>query len=157
VLKENRTGDLFTLEDVARMIPPKEVRPEARTNYLTYQVPTSLQQVLPYPPAELAKQLLELKRPGEAMVFVDVPARNFYVAVLEARDEPSLADFRKLYDRTPFRDPMFDQFQQERRAEYRKNVILQLRREAGAKIDREGNYELPEFLKRGQNPDEMPR
>ena len=157
VLKENRTGDLFTLDGVARLTPPREIRPEARTDYLPYTVPDSLQKVLPFPPADLAKMLTEMKRPGEAMVFVDAPARTFYVAVLEARDEPSVADFQNLYNRTPFRDPLFDSFQQERRVEYRKNVLQQLRREAGAKLDREGNYELPEALKRGQNADEMPR
>jgi hypothetical protein len=157
VLKENRTGDLFTLDGVARLTPPREIRPEARTDYRPYEVPDSLQKVLPYPPADLAKLLTEMKRPGEAMVFVDAPARTFFVTVLEARDEPSVADFKNLYGRTPFRDPLFDSFQQERQLEYRKNVVQQLRREAGAKLDREGNYELPEVLKRGQNADEMPR
>lgn len=154
LLTEWKTGELFTLDGVARAVPPQEVRPEARTEYRPFELPESAQKHLPYPPEQLPKILMELKRPGDAMVFVDRPATNFYVAVLEARDEPSVSDFRKIYDRTPFRDPLFDMFQAERRAEYRKSVLEQLRREAGAKLDKEGNYDLPDFLRRSTDLDD---
>jgi hypothetical protein len=76
----------------------------------------------PYPPADLPKLLLEAKRAGEAVVFLDRPGRTFYVTVIDARDEPSVSDFKKLYERSPFRDPLYDLFVLRKQDEYRKRA-----------------------------------
>ncbi|MGL4554422.1 MAG: hypothetical protein ACRC33_24940, partial [Gemmataceae bacterium] len=147
LLAESKAGEIFELDAVAQFIPPKEVRPEARTEYRRYEVPEALEGKLPYPPADLPKLLLEAKRAGDALVFLDRPGRTFYVAVLEARDEPSVSDFKKLYERSPFRDPLYDRFVRDKQVEYARAMVEQLRKEAGAKLDKEGRYELPEGVR----------
>lgn len=149
LLREAKLGEPFELENVAQAIPPeKEVRPGVRTEYRAYQLPQSLETVFPYPPADLPKQLLGLKRAGDAMVIVDRPARQFYVAVLEARDDRTVSDFKAVYGRTPANDGLYDLFVAQKRAEYRKAVMDHLRREANAKLARGDRYDIPENVRK---------
>lgn len=148
LLAEAKTGDVFELDNIAQAVPPKEVRPEARTEYRRFEIPESLESKLPYPPADLPKLLLEAKRAGEAVVFLDRPGRTFYVTVIDARDEPSVSDFKKLYERSPFRDPLYDLFVLRKQDEYRKALVEQIRKEAGAKLDKDGRYDLPEDVRK---------
>lgn len=150
ILREAKLGEPFEMENVAQALAPeKEVRPGVKTEYRPYMVPASLDAVLPYPPPDLAKLLLEqLKRAGDATVVVDRPARHFYVAVLEARDEKTIGDFKALYGRTPSNDTLFDIFVAQKRAEYRRAVITQLRKEANAKLTSD-RYDVPDSVAKG--------
>lgn len=147
LLREQKQGPLFELDNVAQLLPPKEVLPGRQTEYQAYQLPEDRLDQFAYPPADLAKRLLEMKRPGEATVIADQAARNYYVAVLRERNEPSVADFRSIYGSTPERDTLYSLFLAERRQDFGKGVMDQLRREAG-EIDKDGRYKLSEEVRR---------
>src|SRR5262249_47411605 len=130
-LRDQKFGPLFELDQIAQRIPPKEVLAARKTEYLPYRIPEEKAAEFRYPPDDLVKQLLTLEKPGSAMVLVDKPARNFYVAVALNRDEPSISQFKKLYSRTPDEDTLWERLVQERSQEYRDELLKQLRREAG--------------------------
>jgi hypothetical protein len=139
--------ELFELDNVALLVPPeREVHAAARTEYRRYELPESRSADFPYPPDDLAKQLVALER-GDAAVVIDRPARNYYVAVLFDRDVPNVKSFRELYKKTPRQDSLYDLFLGERREEYRRALLGQLRREAG-KVDKQGQFEIPDAVRR---------
>jgi hypothetical protein len=152
LLSEQKLGPVFELRRVMPLLPPeRETLPRVRTEYRPYSVPEDQAELFPYPPADLARQLLVLERPGDAMVIADRPERNFYVAVLLDREEPSLKSFVSLYGRTPNRDTLYTLFTQERRAEFQRKVLDQLRRESRAKLDNDGRFEIPEEIRRRES------
>ncbi len=147
LLIEKKFGDLFELDTIAQLVPPaREVQPMARVDYLPYEVPSSKKEQLTYPPADLVKQLLKLKRPGEATVIADLPAKRFYVAVLLNRAEPTVKEFEMLYKSPPLGDTLFNRFSAMQTTEFRKSVMDQLRRDAAGekKVDKDGRFVLPE-------------
>lgn len=149
LLREQKQGPLFELDNVAQLLPPREVLAGRQTEYRPYQVPEDKADVLPFPPADLPKRLLELKRPGEATVVVDQPARQFYVAVLQERNEPTMADFRSIYAGTPHSDTLYSRFLADTRTDFRRTVLEQLRKEAG-EIDKDGRFKLAEEVRRSE-------
>lgn len=151
-LNEQKLGEVFELENVAQLVPPREVLAARRTEYSPYQIPESSQSLFEFPPADLAKQLLTLKRPGEATVIADLPGKNYYVAVLMERSEPTMADFKSIYARTPKEDTLYSLFVTQRRADYRKSVLEQLRREAAGPdgVDKDGRFKIPDAARRDQ-------
>jgi hypothetical protein len=89
-------------------------------------------------------------------VVVDQPARNFYVAVLMDRAEPSVAEFKALYEKTPRNDSLYSMFLAQRRADFRKSVLEQLRREAGP-VEKDGRFKVADSVRRrdsGQREEE---
>jgi hypothetical protein len=149
-LKEQKLTS-FELDKVVQATPPeREVHFGMTTQYRPYQVPEDKADLLPYPPQDLAKQLMKLARPGDATVVVDSPAKTFYVALLVDRAEPSLSDFKSVYVRSPNSDPMYMALMGRRREEYRKSVMEQLRRDAGADLDKEGRFKLPEAVRKAE-------
>jgi hypothetical protein len=146
-------GPIFRLNNVAQLVvPEREVHLLVRGEYLPYRVPEDMRSHLPHPPADLVKQLLMLERPGEATVIADQPARTFYVAVLVSRDEPTVKQFREVYQRTPRFDTLYTIFTLQRMDEYRRSVLEQLRREAArGKVDKDGRYEVPEDIRKRES------
>jgi hypothetical protein len=149
--EQKEGGEIFELDNVALLVPPtREVQPRVRKEYMRYQVPERLSGVLPYPPDDLAQQLVSLERPGEAEVVADRPARAFYVAVLFNRDEPTLKAFNDLYKKTPKQDTLYNLFLVEWQQEYHRAVLEQLRREAGP-VDKQGQFIIPEAIRRRES------
>ena len=65
------------------------------------------------------------------------------------RDEPTVKQFTRLYEKSPTQDTLYNRFVVTRREEYRKSVLDQLRREASAgKVDKEGRFDLPEAVRK---------
>ena len=148
ILKEQKLVP-FELDNVTQVAAPaREVIPGLPTDYRPYQIPEDKAELLPYPPQDFVKQLMKLTRPGDATVVVDSPAKTFYVALLIDRTEPSIADFKSVYVRSPHSDPMYMHLVRQRREEYRKSVMEQLRREASADLDKEGRFKLPESVRK---------
>jgi len=150
-LREQKQGPVFELENVSQLHPPREVLAGRATEYRRYELPEEKRQFLEYEPLDLAKQLMVLKRPGQATVVADRPAKHFYVAVLLERNEPSLADFRAIYAKTPLSDTLYQGFVEQQREEYHKAVLEQLRREAvkkGGELDKEGNFKIAEAVRK---------
>jgi hypothetical protein len=146
--QEAGLGPLFELEGVAPLVvPQREVHMAVRGDYFNYRVPEDKLTLMPYPPQDLARQLLTLEEKGRATVVADQPARTFYVAVLEARDEPNARAFAELYARTPRYDTLYNLFLRERTEDYRRGVLEQLRREAG-KVDKQGRFEVPAEIRK---------
>lgn len=150
VLATQKQGTLFELDNVAQLVPPREVLAARATEYRAYQVPEEKMDHLEFPPLDLAKQLMVLKRPGQATVITDMPAKTFYVAVLLERSVPTIEDFKAIYAKTPTSDTLYERFLAQRRQEYRKTVLEQLRREAvgrdDKKLDRDGRFKLSDAI-----------
>ncbi len=149
-LREHKLGEIFELNNVAQLVPPsREVMPRMRTDFMPYQIPADLADKLTYPPADLVKHLLTLKRPGEATVIADLPAKNFYVAVLFDRSVPTLKEFEEVYRQPPSDSPLYDRFADAQREEHLKAVLHQLRFDAAAgKLDKDGRFALPESYRK---------
>ncbi len=155
-LKEQKLTS-FELENVSQLAaPPKEVLSGVNTEYRPYQMPEDKFEVFPFPPRDsrgelgpFVKQLMKLERHGDATVIVDMPAKTYYVAVLVDRKTPDLAEFKSVYVRSPWSDPMYLALQRQRREEYRKGVMEQLRRDANSDLDKEGRFKLPESVRKG--------
>jgi hypothetical protein len=147
-LREQNLGEIFELNNIAQLVPPtREVHEKRVTEYVPYSIPPDHINQLTYPPAEMVKHLLTLKRPGEATVIADQPAKNFFVAVLFDRDEPTVKQFESVYRKPTTEAMIYNLFTQTEREEYYRSVMKQLRTEAG-KVDKDGRYVLPESYRK---------
>ena len=159
--RDPRLGAVFEMDNVALMTPILQNLPilHSMTQYRSYEMPASVRAEMPYPPADLSrlvqerkqvgdpedlvKELLDLKRLGEAKVIVDMPARDFYVAVLEERSPQTFDEFSQVYSNTPERDRLHLMFELRKRKELYAAVLKQLRREAaGGRLDKDGFIEV---------------
>jgi len=146
-------GPVFELDNIAQLLPPREVLAMPNVEYRPYQVPEESADLMRYPPTELAKQVLQIKEIGQARVIADQPVKTFYVAVLLDRSIPTQAEFTKLYARTP-RDTLYNRFLSQRREQFRKNLLEQLRAEAAGgrdKLERDGRFKLTEAGRRSES------
>jgi len=152
ILADAGFGQPFELDNIARLLPRMEVLAGRPTEYHEYVVPENMTDKFTYPPADLAKQLMTLKRPGEAMIVVDRPALNYYISVLESRSEPTMSEFKTVMQKTPRFDTLYDMFLNQRRQDYRNAVMKQLRQKAApGSVDADGRFKssmLDEIRKR---------
>ncbi len=150
LLQKQGLGQVFELENVSLLVAPREVHEQIPTEYSRYQVPADKAPLLRYPPADMVKHLLGLKRPGQATVIADQPAAQFYVAVLVGREEPTVQQFVGLYERAPRLDMLYNLFQGQQVEDYSRDVMDQLRREAG-KVDKDGRFVLAEGFRQRES------
>jgi hypothetical protein len=135
--KNPERGKVITLENVARLLPQPNVQ-AGPTTYDSFKVP---EDQIPYPRADLVKQLSALREPGDSIVVTDRPEKTYYVATLLRRAEPVPEEFHRIYGRTPFNDKLFQRLESERRKQYRLAAIKQLRAESGS-VDAYGHFKL---------------
>jgi hypothetical protein len=133
-------GPVFDLWGVAPLV-------RRGLGYEPYQVPEDRKEQLLYPPPDMVSQLLALDREGQATVLTDQPRRTLYVAVLVSRVVPTMQDFKKMYGDTLERNKLFSIFVQQYLDSYRRRVLLDLRREAGA-VDSSGRFDVPDSIRR---------
>ncbi len=145
--RDKKLGEVFELADVARVIPSPTFNPAVSAAYYPYVIPASK---IPYAPADLLDQFLALDKPGQTLVFQDLPEKKWYVAVLEERPTLSFDDRNKdkgfidLYAdaSNPQKDQFWRQyFEGERQREFEEKLMRQLREEAG-KVDAKGQFVL---------------
>jgi hypothetical protein len=155
----DRFGPMFQLTDVAKLVRPKGVQftmyPGA---YSEYHVPPDLRNKFPYPPANLVDELMKLEAKGQATVIADRPARTFYLAILEKRDDQTgrnLEEYHKAFREGTKPDGPQDQlyrlFREWQAGETYKRAMEQLRREAlkdDSKIGKDGTYTVSDDLRR---------
>ncbi len=142
-LNDQKRGRPINLNNVARLVPiPSPLA--GPTEYERYRPPAS---EVPYPPTTFVRQLLVgLVNPGDAVVIKDAPEKTIYVAVLlvPRDDRRNFKEFSELYERTPDSDTLWQNwFMEERRREFRRRVLEQLRAEAGT-LDAEGRFVINE-------------
>ena len=89
---DQKLGEVFELANVARLIPSPTVNPGVSAAYYPYVIPATK---IPYPPSDLLDQFLALEKPGQTLVFQDLPEKHWYVAVLEERPVLSFDDRNK--------------------------------------------------------------
>lgn len=135
-------GEPFTLDEVAPMVQPREALARLTGNYKPFELPEAARARFRYPPADLARQLQVLRRPGDATVVSDLPTDTWYVAVLESRTVPTILQFRDAYERGPVFDPLFGRLLANRSRELRQQLLAQLRREAG-EVESGGRFKVP--------------
>jgi hypothetical protein len=153
--KEGITAERFLREEAARrgyevVLPPgKMARLVSAMSFLAggedykpYQFPDSQ---IAFPKPDTVENLLQnLHKPGDATVVSDRPEKHIYVAALISREEPSKEKFYILYEKTPrgalvLRDLLWVRFLAEQQAQFRKDLLRQLRSEAAA-LDDQGNF-----------------
>jgi hypothetical protein len=150
-LREQKQGEVFELDKVAQLVAPEtEVQMGVPRRYSPYQVPPRQVKYFRYPQPDLAKQLTtELQKPGDSLVVRDRPMRHYYVAVLLARDVPSLEQFKRVYRDASGpnpSDPLLRMALDERQHSYNEEIVGELRRQA-APLDKDGNYVIPEDIR----------
>jgi hypothetical protein len=153
-LTDQKQGKPVYLNNVARLVPIRSALP-GRTEYERYRPPAS---EVPHPPLTFVRQLLALEKPGDAVVLKDAPEKTVYVAVLlvPRDDRRNFKEFADLYEKTPDGDSLYQSwFMEDRRREFRRRVLEQLRAEAGA-LDAEGRFVVNENLKnRGESSEPL--
>jgi hypothetical protein len=145
--RDQKLGEVFELADVARLIPSPTVNPGVSAAYYPYVIPATK---IPYAPSDLLDQFMALEKPGQTLVFQDLPEKHWYVAVLEERPVLSFDDRNKdkgfidIYAdaSNPQKDQFWRQyFQGQRQKEFEAKLMRQLREEAG-KVDDKGQLVL---------------
>jgi hypothetical protein len=145
--RDQKLGEVFELADVARLIPAPTFNPAISSAYYPYVIPESK---IPYAPADLLDQFMALEKPGQTLVFQDLPEKHWYVAVLEERPILSFDDRNKdkgfidLYaDASNSQKDQFwrQYFQGQRQHDFEVKLMRQLREEAG-KVDDKGQLVL---------------
>jgi hypothetical protein len=155
----SKFGPTFQLTDVARLVRPKAVQVTQYPGaYYPYSVPQDLRNKFPYPPANLVDELMKLTEKGQATVIADRPARTFYLAILEKRDDQTGRNLEELYK--VFRegtrpqgpqDQLYRLFREWQAGETYRRAMEQLRREAlkdDSKIGKDGAYVVSDELRR---------
>jgi hypothetical protein len=135
-LGEPKLGDIFELADVARLLPNKSANAGVDVTYSRYTIPADK---IPYAPPDLLDRLLGLEKPGEALIFKDLPATHFYVTVLDERSVPQFSGkdrdtgFADAYRDAgqPTKAQLWRQlFLPSRERDYQKGLMRQLREDA---------------------------
>ncbi len=128
---------------VAKLVPQLFSRAGVDTDYDSYRFPESQ---IAFPRPDTLDELLKaLKKPGDATVLRDRPDRNYYVAVLIDRSEPTPDKFYSVYERTRGlfgRDLLWNRFERDRQEKFLADMLKQLRAEAKAPVDDNGFYVL---------------
>jgi hypothetical protein len=93
LLAEEHLGEVFELNGVARLKQPPSPDPGKNYTFAPYQAP----ETIPMPPPDLVDRLLDTKV-GRAIVFKDLPAKRFYVALPVRRSEPTQKDFESIFE-----------------------------------------------------------
>lgn len=154
-------GAPFELDNVARLQPVEQPLASSAVPYRPYSVSPDL---VAYPRADFVDRLMGLKAPGDSLVTRDRPAATYYVAVLQNRVDPTrevtdaakldLKSFLELYRNTTERDSLWQlHLMVDRRRAYRQELLKQMRVEAGAKVDEQGNFVLPAGITRASDAD----
>jgi hypothetical protein len=138
--------DVFDLNDITRLVDsaaqpqPLANRPKA---VQPYKPPETR---IAHPRKNFADQLLRLENRGDVLVISDLPERHFYVAVLRDRRAPTLEEFAAIYasSGTAFGDPIWrEALMDDYREHYWRRFMVQMRVDAGAKVDGDGRLVLP--------------
>jgi hypothetical protein len=136
-------GEIFAIDNIARLS-----RPIFATGSLTMQY-------VPYKPKEsqikarsdFAEQLMRaLKESGDTTIVWNRPATIYYVVLLTSIYHPDEAKFYQEYsDRHILGDNLWLYMEDERRNRFKKELIEQIRTEAGAP---KGKWDVPEDIRK---------
>jgi hypothetical protein len=146
-LREESKEEGFTLVQVARLISQTAQMARGGRDYSPYVIEKGK---IPNARPDMVERLVKaLTEKGDSTVVSDLPAKVFYVAVLEERDnQTNLAGFLDVLSKTPFEDNLWNtHLLAAKQREYEKLVLKQLRTEAGAKLKEDGEYDLPEGIR----------
>ncbi|MFL5342546.1 MAG: hypothetical protein ACJ8F7_20560, partial [Gemmataceae bacterium] len=143
VAKQNNVEPI-ELEPLARIRPKPTFQPGVGPGYDPPSIPPDK---VEYPTTDMLIKILDLrdKPKGETIVVADEPKLHYYVTVLLDVQDPSADEFIKVYarsapDTSPFAggsDPLLRQLEYERRASYRKEIMIQLRKDVKLTINEE--------------------
>jgi hypothetical protein len=137
---EPKLGEPFELKGISHLVRKDDVMIGriGAPDYRPYQVPADK---IAYPPEDFVDRLMTLKKPGDALILRDRPVKHYYVAVLDVRDVPQRREFFELYDLPALSNPIWRQMMDQRRTDYQRELMKQLRAEAGP-VNSEGNLEV---------------
>ena len=146
-------GDVQKLRDLGARLKREAIEPLLPLAYLTRpkealalrapyrrdELPKELSDKITYPRADMAGEILKLqdKKPGDTVIVTDQPAQVFYVTVLIKQTEPSREEFFRAsrgLNLSLGLSNLFELFEKERRENYRKELLVQLRHEAGVDL-----------------------
>jgi hypothetical protein len=125
--------EYFELGPQAAQNPRISPFPGQPREYEPFKVP---EDKVAYPGPDMGTRIVDLRRQpkGSTEVLTDQPKANYYVVVLTQKDPPTLDEFRRTYiESTPRAtgyDPFIAQLAMEKRLQYRRDVLEQLRTDA---------------------------
>jgi hypothetical protein len=122
---------LVALDGISRLKKTPSINAGMSARYSVFAVPENL---IEYPPADFVDKVLALNEKGDVAVVTDRPQDHFYVVVLVERHEPTLVEFHGDTARDFQGNALLSQFENERRKEYKDEVIARLREEARLRI-----------------------
>jgi len=141
--------ETFDVLKLAKLFVVPQVLFGSATQYRPFEF-TETQFANPRPDT-VEKLFQDLKEPGDGTVVKDRPDRNDYVAVLLKKpDVPTQDEFFTVYAGAGNTlDSLWSIFQSEREEQFRSDLLKQLRVEARAPLDTQGQYRIdPEVRKR---------
>ena len=127
-------GKLAALDGISRLSKAPSPSAGMSARYSPFTVP---EKVIEYPEADFVEKVLGLKEKGDVLVLSNQPEDRYYVVALVERHEPTFTEFHA--DTNPgLQDfggnELFNRFEQERRNQYREQVIKKLREQAQAHL-----------------------
>jgi hypothetical protein len=127
-------GKLMALDGISRLAKAPSPSAGMSARYSPFNVP---EKVIEYPETDFVERVLGLKEKGDVLVLSNQPQDRYFVAALVERHEPTFSEFYA--DTNPgLQDfggnELFGRFEQERRNQYREEVIKKLREQAQANL-----------------------
>jgi len=130
-----KTGaNMIDVNAVAQLRRKPVARAGLGDDYEFYQVP---EDKIEYPAGDFVSQVLEMKNPGETRILSNAPKDAYYIAALTLRVEPSVHEFAKDTSTLAFQfeSALLGRLESERRVEYIRGVLDQLRAQAHLRIE----------------------
>jgi hypothetical protein len=147
ILRDKKQGDVIELNNVAQLVEPE--RQALMTPTPVYQAYQPPEDKIAYPRPNFVKELLSLEKPGDSKVLYDKPVAHFYVAVLQERSVPDVAQFARIAQRPADENPIWGDLMIQQRRRYREMLLGQLRTEAAGagNVDADGRIKIPEDVR----------
>ncbi len=147
--------ELKELSGVTKILPQNTTGPGQARIYQPFRVPT---EVITYPRAKLVDDIHKLKKPGDTMVTRDRPENTFYVTLLLSRAEPSVQEFKKVYENASARskepDTLWQLFLDQFSRDFRIETMKKLRSEASPNLDDNGRIPFSDSYRNKSNKED---
>jgi hypothetical protein len=139
--KRPELGRLLEMPAVSRLVEPREVVASRNRAYVPFPISKA---DIAYPAPDFLETVTSMEKPGDSLVLLDNPEKNFYIVVLRDRVEPSMSKFLEVYEMGPA-DPLWSQNALTTiRREYYQATMRDLRiTAAGADKVKDGHLILP--------------
>ncbi len=149
-LKQQKYGQPFVLDKVARQIEKDSANPGQRILYEAYIPPEDL---IKYPPEKFTDKLVSLSTVRDATWLQDRPETTLYVVVLLERTVPKYDDFLRVYQNSQT-DMLWSKYVDQERQNFKTKFLENMRTEASPADTENGQWKLPGNLQKPRPVDD---